>query len=73
MIRVYVIEYALSSGQKVYWNESLDFKKASKLCKRLALGGYRPAMIRLSFSPSKLICSASHLERIGPQILQRTV
>ena len=72
MIKVFVIEYLLSSGEKVFWNESLDFKKANKICKQLALGGYRPTMIRLSFSPSKLICSANHLERIAPQILQRT-
>ena len=63
MIKVFVVSYFLPTGKKVYWNESLSFKSANKVAKRLALGGYRPSVVRLHFLPSKLIASAAACEQ----------
>ena len=46
MFKIYIVSYVLPNGSVAYWRESLSFKAANKLGKRLAASGYRPKLVK---------------------------
>lgn len=54
-VNVYMIRYVCeSTGEKLWFPESVDFKVGNALCRMLAVSGQKPVMYRFRVDPSFL-------------------